>query len=100
MEQWHRCKEKAGESILLFRMGDFYEAFYDDASFLSQNLGLTLTQRQGIPMSGIPVASVESYVDRLISQGFKVAIAEQLEDCYPHPYFTKRPTTTSSRSAV
>lgn len=80
MEQWHRCKEKAGESILLFRMGDFYEAFYDDASFLSQNLGLTLTQRQGIPMSGIPVASVESYVDRLISQGFKVAIAEQLED--------------------
>ncbi|WP_100934193.1 DNA mismatch repair protein MutS [Candidatus Chlamydia corallus] len=81
MEQWHQCKEKAGESVLLFRMGDFYEAFYDDAVLLSQHLELTLTQRQGIPMSGIPHATVDTYVDRLISKGFKVAIAEQFDEC-------------------
>ncbi|WP_201456320.1 DNA mismatch repair protein MutS [Chlamydia sp. 17-3921] len=80
MEQWNQCKDKAGESILLFRMGDFYEAFYDDAVLLSQYLGLTLTQRQGIPMSGIPVTTIDSYIDRLVNKGFKVAIAEQLED--------------------
>ncbi|SPN74049.1 DNA mismatch repair protein mutS,DNA mismatch repair protein MutS,ATP phosphoribosyltransferase,DNA mismatch repair protein MutS,MutS domain V [Chlamydia serpentis] len=80
MEQWHQCKKKAEESVLLFRMGDFYEAFYDDAVLLSQHLELTLTQRQGIPMSGIPYSTVDTYVDRLISKGFKVAIAEQLDE--------------------
>ncbi|EPP34635.1 DNA mismatch repair protein MutS [Chlamydia ibidis] len=80
MEQWHQCKEQAGESLLLFRMGDFYEAFYDDAVALSKHLDLTLTQRQGIPMSGVPAASVDGYIDRLIAKGFKVAVAEQFDN--------------------
>ncbi|WP_213318101.1 DNA mismatch repair protein MutS [Chlamydiifrater volucris] len=77
MEQWHNCKRKAGESLLLFRLGDFYEAFYEDAKLLADNLELTLTQRQGIPMAGIPVLHIDSYVDKLVAKGFKVAIAEQ-----------------------
>lgn len=80
MKQWHLCKEKARESILLFRMGDFYEAFYQDATTLAQNLDIALTQRQGIPMSGVPASSIDVYVDRLVSKGFKVAIAEQFNE--------------------
>lgn len=80
MEQWVKCKEKAKSAILLFRLGDFYEAFYDDASLISEVLELTLTQRHGIPMSGIPWHTSDTYIDKLIAKGFKVAIAEQLED--------------------
>lgn len=79
MKQWHQCKEQAGESLLLFRMGDFYEAFYDDAVQLARHLNITLTQRQGIPMSGVPVASVDNCIDRLVAKGLKIAIAEQFE---------------------
>lgn len=84
MKQWHQCKEQAGDSLLFFRMGDFYEAFYDDAVLISQHLDLTLTQRQGIPMSGVPVATVNNYIDRLISKGLKVAVAEQFEESEPN----------------
>lgn len=80
MMQWHACKQKAGNAVLLFRMGDFYEAFYDDAVLLSKELELTLTKRQDISMAGIPHHTCESYIDRLIAKGFRVAIAEQLED--------------------
>lgn len=80
MRQWHECKQKAGSALLLFRMGDFYEAFYEDADTLSSELDLALTKRQSIPMSGIPVQSVEGYVDKLVSKGYRVAIAEQTED--------------------
>ena len=80
MQQWHQCKEQAGDCLLLFRLGEFYEAFFDDAFILAQNLDITLTQRQNIPMSGIPAAYLDSYVDRLVSRGFKVAIAEQADN--------------------
>lgn len=80
MQQWRACKEKAGTALLFFRMGDFYEAFYDDAVVLSRELDLTLTKRQDIPMSGVPVHTCESYVDKLVSKGYRVAIAEQTED--------------------
>jgi DNA mismatch repair protein MutS len=80
MEQWHRCKEEAKDAILFFRMGDFYEAFYEDAGTVAEVLELTLTQRQGIPMSGVPWHTCESYIDKLVSKGYKVAIAEQTED--------------------
>ncbi len=80
MVQWHTCKQVAGEAILLFRLGDFYEAFYDDASLISKELELTLTKRQEIPMAGIPHHTSETYIDRLVSKGFRVAIAEQTED--------------------
>lgn len=80
MMQWHACKQKAVHAILLFRMGDFYEAFYDDAILLSRELELTLTKRQEIPMAGIPHHTSEVYIDRLIAKGHRVAIAEQTED--------------------
>lgn len=80
MAQWHACKAQAKDAVLLFRMGDFYEAFYEDAVVLSKALDLTLTRRSDIPMAGIPHHTSESYVDRLVSKGFRVAIAEQMED--------------------
>lgn len=80
MAQWHTCKRAAESAILLFRMGDFYEAFYDDAIFLSKELDLTLTKRQGIPMAGVPCHTCESYIDRLVSKGHRIAVAEQTED--------------------
>lgn len=80
MQQWHACKEKAGNAILFFRMGDFYEAFHDDAVLLARELDLTLTKRQDIPMSGVPVHTCELYIDRLVTKGYRVAVAEQLED--------------------
>ncbi len=78
MAQWSSCKEKAGEALLLFRLGDFYEAFHDDAVTVSQHLDLTLTKRQDIPMCGIPWHASETYIDRLLAKGFSVAIAEQM----------------------
>lgn len=80
MAQWNRCKAEAKEAILLFRMGDFYEAFYEDAEVLAKDLALTLTKRQGIPMSGVPHHTAEAYIDKLVAKGHRVAIAEQTED--------------------
>lgn len=80
MLQWHTCKKEAPESILFFRLGDFYEAFYEDAVLISKELDLTLTKRQEIPMAGVPFHSSESYIDKLVARGYRVAIAEQIED--------------------
>src|SRR5579863_1962256 len=80
MVQWHCCKKSAPEGILLFRLGDFYEAFYEDAILLSKELDLTLTKRQEIPMAGIPFHTSEGYIDRLVAKGYSVAVAEQMED--------------------
>lgn len=80
MQQWHDCKERAADAVLFFRLGDFYEAFYDDAITLSKELDLTLTKRQEVPMAGVPAHNAETYIDRLVAKGFRVAIAEQLED--------------------
>lgn len=80
MEQWEACKRKAKEALLLFRLGDFYEAFYEDAKRLSDAVDVTLTQRQGVPMSGVPAQSVEGYIEKLVEKGVLVAVAEQVED--------------------
>jgi len=80
MAQWHACKKAAPGALLLFRLGDFYEAFEDDATLIAKELDLTLTKRQETPMAGIPAHTCETYVDRLVSKGFRVAIAEQMED--------------------
>ena len=85
MAQWQACKDAAKDSILLFRMGDFYEAFYEDAAIIAKELDLTLTRRQDIPMSGVPWHTCESYIDKLVSKGHRVAVAEQTED----PKFAK-----------
>jgi DNA mismatch repair protein MutS len=80
MAQWEQCKKQAGTAILLFRMGDFYEAFYEDAECLCKELDLTLTKRGDVPMGGVPAQSVEGYIDRMVAKGYRVAVAEQMED--------------------
>src|SRR5689334_3111157 len=80
MAQWQACKNRAPGMLLLFRLGDFYEAFHEDASVLAKELDLTLTKRQEVPMSGIPFHACEGYINKLVSKGFKIAVAEQVED--------------------
>ncbi len=83
MRQYNAAKKKAGDALLFFRMGDFYEMFFDDARTAATALGLTLTSRskeKDIPMAGIPVRSADGYLRRLVTQGFRVAICEQLQD--------------------
>ncbi len=80
MEQYRSAKEKNRDAVLFFRLGDFYEMFFDDAREVSALLNLTLTKRQGEPMCGIPWHSARSYIARLLKAGKKVAICEQVED--------------------
>ena len=80
MKQWNDCKKEAKDALLLFRLGDFFEAFYEDATLIAKELQLTLTKRQGIPMCGVPYHAFENYLDKLIGKGHKVAIADQVED--------------------
>jgi DNA mismatch repair protein MutS len=84
MAQYHRLKEEAGEALLFYRMGDFFEMFFDDAKAAAACLDIALTKRgadagEPIPMCGVPVHSAESYLARLIKAGHRVAIAEQTE---------------------
>ena len=90
MEQWFLCKKKAKDALLLFRLGDFYEAFYDDAKLISKEIHLTLTKRQNIPMCGVPSHASENYIDKLVAKGYKVAIAEQVEDAKEKKGLVKR----------
>lgn len=80
MQQWHQLKNQQPDALLLFRLGDFYEAFYEDAEILSKFLDITLTKRQDVPMSGIPYHACASYLDTLLEKGFKIAVAEQVEN--------------------
>lgn len=85
MRQYLEQKARVGDAILLFRMGDFYETFYDDARTIARVLGLTLTARDKnsgspIPLAGVPYHAADRYVARLVRAGYKVAISEQLED--------------------
>ncbi len=80
MLQWHACKKGSPGTILFFRLGDFYEAFYEDAILISKELDLTLTKRQEIPMAGVPFHASEGYIDKLVAKGYRVSIAEQMED--------------------
>ena len=85
MQQYMEIKDKYEDSIIFFRLGDFYEMFFDDAITASRVLELTLTGKQAglderVPMCGIPHHAYASYADELIEKGYKVAICEQLED--------------------
>ncbi|NLW78421.1 MAG: DNA mismatch repair protein MutS [Ruminococcaceae bacterium] len=85
MRQFFEIKERNKDSILFFRVGDFYEMFYDDAILASKELDLTLTGKESgeaerAPMCGVPHHSVEAYTKRLVDKGYKVAICEQVED--------------------
>ena len=84
LHQYQRIKAKYPDAILLFRVGDFYETFYEDAKIASKVLGIVLTQRQeGVPLAGVPYHAVEPYVAKLVRAGYKVAICEQLEEPKP-----------------
>lgn len=93
MRQYQATKELHPDAILFFRLGDFYEMFFDDAVLVSKELGLTLTSRSGdmekSPMCGVPHHSAERYITKLIRRGYKVAIAEQIGDP-KEPGLTKR----------
>ncbi|MBI3901197.1 MAG: DNA mismatch repair protein MutS, partial [Chlamydiia bacterium] len=80
MAQWEECKKEAKGALLFFRLGDFYEAFCEDAEIISKEMNLTLTARQGTPMCGVPFHTAETYIDRLLAKGYRIAVAEQVED--------------------
>jgi len=84
LQQYQKVKERYKDTILLFRMGDFYEMFYEDAKIGAKVLGLTLTSRSHgksnkVPLAGVPVKSIDTYIARLVQAGLKVAVCEQLE---------------------
>ncbi|MCD6450483.1 MAG: DNA mismatch repair protein MutS [Thermotogaceae bacterium] len=80
MKQYLDIKKKYKDAILLFRLGDFYEAFFDDAKIVSKVLNIVLTKRQTAPMAGIPYHALDAYLKKLVDAGYKVAICEQMED--------------------
>ena len=85
MQQYQEVKKQCPDKLLFFRLGDFYEMFFDDALTASRELELTLTGRAGgdkerVPMSGVPFHSADTYIARLVHKGYKVAICEQMED--------------------
>jgi DNA mismatch repair protein MutS len=90
MQQYREIKSRHQDAILFFRMGDFYEMFYEDAEVASKTLGLTLTSRNNggaseVPLAGVPVKAAGEYLRRLVQHGFRVSICEQTED----PKFAK-----------
>ena len=90
MQQYREIKSRHQDAILFFRMGDFYEMFYEDAEVASRTLGLTLTSRNNggaseVPLAGVPVKAAGEYLRRLVQQGYRVSICEQTED----PKFAK-----------
>ena len=87
MRQWTAAKRENPDALLFFRMGDFYELFYDDAVMASRELQLTLTARdreRQLPMCGVPYHSVEGYLTRLLRKGYRIAICDQMEDPEAH----------------
>ncbi len=80
MEQYLKLKKKHKDAFLFFRLGDFYELFYEDAKKAASILDIALTSRQKVPMCGVPYHSADSYLSKLLKQGYKVAVCEQVED--------------------
>ena len=95
MRQYHAVKKQHPSALLLFRLGDFYELFYEDAVVASKILQITLTSRnkekdQAVPMCGVPYHAAENYIARLIRAGHKVAICEQMEQPGPGKKIVRR----------
>jgi len=95
MQQYHAIKARYPHALLLFRLGDFYELFYEDALLASRELQITLTSRnrekgQPIPMCGVPYHAAETYIARLIRAGFKIAICDQMEQPGPGKKLVRR----------
>src|ERR1700752_5006260 len=95
MQQYHTIKARYPHALLLFRLGDFYELFYEDAMIASRELQITLTSRnrekgQPIPMCGVPYHAADGYIAKLIRAGFKVAICDQMEQPGPGKKIVRR----------
>src|SRR5215475_10775567 len=95
MQQYNTVKARYPHALLLFRLGDFYELFYEDAMIASRELQITLTSRnrekgQPIPMCGVPYHAAENYLARLIRAGFKIAICDQMEQPGPGKKLVRR----------
>src|ERR1700744_4769912 len=91
MRQYHSVKQQFPGTLLLFRLGDFYELFFDDAVTAARELEITLTARNkekgtAIPMCGVPYHAADGYISRLLQRGYRVAICDQIED----PKLTKK----------
>jgi len=98
MRQYHGIKQQVPNALLLFRLGDFYELFYDDAVTAARELEITLTARnkekgQPIPMCGVPYHASENYIARLIQKGYRVAICDQMEVATAATKLVKREVT-------
>jgi DNA mismatch repair protein MutS len=98
MRQYHAVKQQAPNALLLFRLGDFFELFYEDAIVAARDLDITLTSRnkekgEPVPMCGVPAHSIEGYLARLIQKGHRVAICEQMEDPKATKHLVKREIT-------
>src|SRR6202162_3765548 len=98
MRQYHGIKQQFPNTLLLFRLGDFYELFFDDAVTAARELEITLTSRnkekgQPIPMCGVPYHASEGYIARLIQKGYRVAICDQMEEAGAGKKLVKREIT-------
>lgn len=98
MRQYHAIKQQAPNTLLMFRLGDFYELFYEDAVIAARELEITLTSRnkekgQAIPMCGVPYHAAEGYLTRLIQKGYRVAICDQVEEASAAKKLVRREIT-------
>ena len=80
MEQYLAAKRQNEDALLFFRLGDFFEMFFEDAAIASKELGLTLTHRQQTPMCGVPAHAIENYLQKLVNKGYRVAVVDQIGD--------------------
>jgi DNA mismatch repair protein MutS len=96
MRQYHGIKQQVPNTLLLFRLGDFYELFFEDAVIAARELEITLTSRskeKDIPMCGVPYHSAENYIARLIQKGYRVAVCDQTEEASAAKKLVKREVT-------
>ncbi len=101
MQQYRQAKNGLpADALLLFRLGDFYEMFFEDARTGSSALGLTLTQRNGVPMCGVPFHSAQAYITKLVNAGHRVALCEQMEQPRPGQVVRREVTQILSPGSV
>src|SRR6476661_1533846 len=98
MRQYNSIKQQVPNTLLMFRLGDFYELFYEDAVVAARELEITLTARNkergdAVPMCGVPYHAADGYITRLIQRGFRVAICEQMEEAGPGKKLVRREIT-------
>src|SRR5580692_1933502 len=98
MRQYHAIKQQVPNALLMFRLGDFYELFYEDAVTAARELEITLTARNKekgtpIPMCGVPYHAADGYLARLIQKGYRVAVCDQMEEAGPGKKLVKREVT-------